>query len=146
MGKKGKGKGKVEPRPLSKAELEEAMSQITSYNKQISLLTESLKTYCQELKEKGVNVPVLKKVCAIQESEEHDAFAEYWKLYEDGDKEEAIESESRSLFNQLKNRERRDLIRDSIRDHGYVDEDDEYDSDELIDVKMNCNYIHGITC
>lgn len=78
-----KSKEKPEIVPLTKRELEGAMDHISQLNTKIDALQEELKEYCKELKEKGVNVPILKKVCLIQESDDYDTFSEYWGIYED---------------------------------------------------------------
>lgn len=74
--------GKVKPK-ISKADLQSAMETITELNKKMEILKEDLKDKLAELKAKGVNVEVLKKVCLIQEAEYYMDFCDYWRIYED---------------------------------------------------------------
>lgn len=74
--------GKIKKK-LSKAELQTAMETICALTKKMEILKEDMKDRLIELKNQGVNVDVLKKVCMIQEAEYYPDFQEYWKIYEE---------------------------------------------------------------
>lgn len=76
--------GKVKQK-ISKADLQSAMESISELNRKIDILKEELKDKLSELKNKGVNVEVLKKVCLIQEAEYYLDFCEYWRIYEESE-------------------------------------------------------------
>lgn len=73
---------KTEPEPVTDFELQDIMKKVTFLIQKIVNAQEELKDYYGELKEKDVNVGILKNVCKIQESEDYDTFSEYWTLFE----------------------------------------------------------------
>jgi uncharacterized protein (UPF0335 family) len=75
-------KVKEEVVPLGRAQLILALEKIENYSVKIADLESELADYYKFLKEKGVDVKVLKQVARIWASDDSEKFEEYWELFQ----------------------------------------------------------------
>ena len=75
-------KVKEEVVPLGRAQLVLALDKIENYSTKIADLESELAEYYKFLKEKGVDVKVLKQVAKIWASDDSEKFEEYWQLFQ----------------------------------------------------------------
>lgn len=84
---KGKGKQKKEKKEISKEQLQTIMEKIAQLQQDVTSAERGLEEYYLFLKQRGINIAVLKKVISIYESETKNTFQDYWEKYTDAEEQ-----------------------------------------------------------
>ena len=78
-------KKKEKPAPITTEYFLSILETIAGLNQDIHQCQMKLDQYYMFIKERGINVTVLKKVAAIWESDTRDTFSDYWSKYEEAE-------------------------------------------------------------
>ena len=78
-------KKKEQPPPLSSVNFQSILEHIAALNQNVHASQMQLDQYYVFIKQRGINVSVLKKVAAIWDSDIRDTFGDYWIKYEEAE-------------------------------------------------------------